>query len=116
MISTHQDKKTDNASPCAKNQKMKNYRQILLTTVILFQLTNTQINAQAPEFAWSRRAGGTEPDAASRIAVDASGNSYITGIFRGNASFGTTSLTSSGNTDVFIAKYDGSGNVLWAKQ
>jgi hypothetical protein len=57
-----------------------------------------------------------EADAASRIAVDAGGNSYVTGIFRGNASFGTTNLTSSGSTDIFIAKYDASGNVLWAKQ
>lgn len=61
-----------------------------------------------------QQAGGTEPDAASRIEVDANGNSYITGIFRGTAHFGDISLTSRGNTDVFIAKYDAAGNVLWA--
>lgn len=87
-----------------------------MVAVLLFQIFNLEIQAQAPDFVWARQAGGTEGDAASRIAVDASGNSYVTGIFRGIASFGTTDLTSSGNADIFIAKYDASGNVLWAKQ
>jgi hypothetical protein len=95
---------------------MKNNSLLYLATVLLFQLINLESHAQAPEFEWAVRAGGTEADAASRIAVDASGNSYITGIFRGTATFGTTNLTSSGSTDIFIAKYDASGNVLWAKQ
>jgi hypothetical protein len=74
------------------------------------------IQAQAPDFAWARRAGGTGADAASRIAVDRNGNSYVTGIFRDNASFGTINLTANGSTDIFIAKYDASGNVIWARQ
>ncbi|MFD3002807.1 SBBP repeat-containing protein [Pontibacter toksunensis] len=95
---------------------MKNHYLFYLAAVILFQVISLEIQAQAADFAWARRAGGTGADAASRIAVDASGNSYVTGIFRDTASFGTTDLTSSGNIDIFIAKYDGSGNVLWAKQ
>ncbi len=95
---------------------MNNHYRLYLAAVLLFQVINFEIQAQAPDFAWARRAGGTEGDAASRIAVDAGGNSYVTGIFRGTASFSTTELTSSGNADIFIAKYDASGNVLWAKQ
>jgi len=95
---------------------LKNHYLLYLAAVILFQVINLETQAQAPDFAWAKRAGGTDGDAASRMAVDASGNSYVTGIFRGIASFGTANLTSSGSTDVFIAKYDASGNVLWAKQ
>ena len=48
-------------------------------------------------------------DSGFGIAVDGSGNSYITGFFGGSATFGSTTLTSSGNSDVFIAKYDACG-------
>ena len=95
---------------------MKTHYRLHFAAFLLFQVIHFEIHAQAPDFVWAKRAGGTEPDAASRIAVDANGNSYVTGIFRGTASFGTTELTSSGSTDIFIAKYDATGNVLWAKQ
>jgi mRNA-degrading endonuclease HigB of HigAB toxin-antitoxin module len=65
---------------------------------------------------WARKAGGASGDYANGIALDGSGNSYVTGYFYGSAAFGSTTLTSSGSYDVFIAKYDAAGNVLWAKQ
>ncbi|WP_114783185.1 SBBP repeat-containing protein [Botryobacter ruber] len=65
---------------------------------------------------WAQRAGGLDVDDGLSIATDKAGNTYITGQFQGTASFGSTTLTSDGNTDIFIAKYDASGNVVWAKQ
>ena len=65
---------------------------------------------------WAKQAGGTSPDYGWGIAIDSSGNSYVTGYFEGTASFGTTNLTSSGVQDIFIAKLDSSGNWLWVKQ
>jgi len=65
---------------------------------------------------WVKQAGGTDYDCGYGIAVDANGNSYITGCFNYIATFGTTTLTSSGSTDIFIAKLDSSSNWLWAKQ
>jgi hypothetical protein len=50
------------------------------------------------------------------IAVDASGNSYVTGGFEGTATFGSTTLESSGSQDIFVAKLDNRGNWLWAKK
>ena len=95
---------------------MKNHCLSYFAAVLLFQLINFEMHAQAPEFEWAKRAGGPEGDAGSRIAVDADGNSYATGIFRGVSNFGSIELTSSGVADIFIAKYDAAGNVLWAKQ
>ena len=44
-------------------------------------------------------------------------NAYATGFFQGSsADFGNTTLSSSGSTDVFVAKLDSSGNWLWAKR
>jgi hypothetical protein len=63
---------------------------------------------------WSRSAGGASGAAGYRMAVDSSNNYYLTGPFGGTVSFGSHSLVSAGLHDVFVAKYDTAGNVLWA--
>ncbi|MBK5285213.1 MAG: SBBP repeat-containing protein [Bacteroidia bacterium] len=66
---------------------------------------------------WARSASGSNYDEGYGVAVDASGNVYVTGnFFTASVTFGTTTLNSSGNLDIFIAKYDSSGNVLWAQR
>ncbi|MEP0393823.1 MAG: SBBP repeat-containing protein, partial [Nitratireductor sp.] len=68
---------------------------------------------------WAKNVGGTSDDVSYSISVDSSGNSYVTGTFQGTADFdpgaGTTNLTSAGNDDAFIAKYDSDGALVWAK-
>ena len=67
---------------------------------------------------WAKSAGGTSGDYGNGIAVDGSGNSYVTGYFQSsNITFGTTTLTNAsiGTNDIFTVKYDASGNVVWAK-
>ncbi len=73
------------------------------------------------DLVWAKRAGGTGFDAGIGIAVDGSGNSYVTGFFQGSATFGPgetneTTLTSAGISDIFVAKYDASGDLVWAKR
>ena len=60
------------------------------------------------------RAGGTSNDYTKSVAVLADGSSIVTGNFQGTATFGTTTLTSAGGYDVFVAKIDASGNYEWA--
>lgn len=50
------------------------------------------------------------------IAIDADDNIYTTGYFTGTVTIGSTTLTSSGSSDILIVKYDPSGNVVWAKK
>ena len=64
---------------------------------------------------WARSGGGTESESVRGIAVDAAGNSYVTGIFRGTATFGSFTLTSAIDWDLFVVKYDAGGSVLWAR-
>lgn len=65
---------------------------------------------------WAKSAGGTSADDAYSIITDASGNVYVVGYFQSSSiTFGSTTLTNAGAYDMFIVKYDASGNVLWAK-
>jgi len=66
---------------------------------------------------WARGGGsGGNSDRANGVATDALGNIYLTGQFSGEAIFDGTTITSEGNTsDIYTAKYDGAGNLLWIK-
>lgn len=70
----------------------------------------------AGNLVWARRAGGTGSDIGHDIVLDGSGNSLITGEFAGTATFGTITLNSTGSSDVFVVKYNSSGNVQWASR
>jgi hypothetical protein len=50
----------------------------------------------------------------SGICTDKNGFIYLTGSFESNVTFNTTTLNTSG-TNLFLVKFDGSGNVIWAK-
>ena len=65
---------------------------------------------------WAAASGGGGSDVGNAIAVDAAGNSYVAGYFNGTATFGTNTLTSAGNTDIFITKQDGNGQLLWVRR
>ena len=63
---------------------------------------------------WATRAGGTNLDECTGVAVDPQRNIFLTGYFSGQASFDNFALTSAGNSDIFIAKLDSNGRALWA--
>lgn len=60
--------------------------------------------------------GGGNQDYGNAIVADGSGNCYVTGIFGNTIHFGTTTLTSFGNDDIFIAKLNNAGAWQWSKQ
>ncbi|RYU93969.1 SBBP repeat-containing protein [Emticicia agri] len=67
------------------------------------------------EFLWVQSAGGAGNDSGSGIGIDGSGNIYLIGSYTGTATFGNTQTTSNGNLDIFVAKYDNSGEFKWVK-
>ncbi len=65
---------------------------------------------------WAQRFGGSGNEEAKGLKTDRSGNLVLTGNFEGSITFGSTTLTSTGASDVCIVKLQPDGNVLWAKQ
>ena len=104
-------------------RKIKKSCVVMASFVMLGVIAMLSSSAQAQEgnLIWAKRAGGTGPDDAYRLFVDGAGNSYVTGEFSATATFGAggpnaTTLTSAGATDIFLAKYNSRGDLVFAKQ
>ncbi|MBI4705064.1 MAG: hypothetical protein HY744_28490 [Deltaproteobacteria bacterium] len=65
---------------------------------------------------WSKKYGDASAQEARDLAIDASGNVFLTGWFQGTVDFGCGALTSAGKEDVFVAKLDKDGKCLWSKK
>ena len=61
--------------------------------------------------------GGTASDFSSDLAVDTNGNVYVAGSFRETADFDPSTsdllFSSVGADDIFVAKYNDSGELVW---
>ena len=73
------------------------------------------------DFVWANIMGGTSSDYGTSLYVSPNGTTYLTGFFRGVVDFdpgpGSVSLNSGGaQSDIFIARYNTSGNLVWAKK
>jgi hypothetical protein len=70
-------------------------------------------------FQWVRVWGGGESESGFKIAVDDGGNIYVTGFYMSNVDFdpgtGSDVHMAFGNADIFLSKFDSSGNFQWAK-
>lgn len=90
-----------------------------LTTVGIRDMFISKLDASG-EFVWASQAGGTNNMYSYALAVDQQGNVYTAGSFGGSVSFdltsGTTTFTTFGGNDVFVAKTNAEGKFVWAKQ
>jgi len=66
-------------------------------------------------FLWAVQAGGIGSCRGLAIKADAAGNSYVTGYYYGTATFSGQTITSVGQQDIFIAKYNTAGALVWVQ-
>ena len=88
---------------------------------ILFVFSCVIANAQ-PNWLWAKSAAGNfqsfppSHNGSNCVCTDGSGNVFVTGWFSSQTiTFGSITLTNTRNENMFLVKYDPSGNVLWAK-
>lgn len=64
----------------------------------------------------ARRYGGADYDGARGVALSASGELAVAGMFLGTSDYGTGPLTSAGKEDAFVARYDASGTPIYTRR
>lgn len=88
--------------------------------LFLFTLLSINLIAQAPYFQWAHQMGGSSGwDVGTSIISDPLGNICVGGSFKGTADFDpdtvVLNLVSKGLYDIFIQKFDPTGNLIWVK-
>ncbi len=74
----------------------------------------TKLNSSGA-FQWAAGTTSTGSTEGRSLAIDASGNLYVTGWFSQKVIAGSVTLSSAGGDDVFVAAVSGAGKFLWAK-
>ncbi len=112
-----QDIKVDSAGNCYVSGSMSGLARLAghkvgtdtkIQDIFLAKLTTDG------EFVWSTNSGGQANGLSTGVAVDQQGNCFLTGMFKNKAAFGTTTLTSSGAFDIFVARINSDGTPAWA--
>ncbi len=77
-----------------------------------------KLNASG-DYQWACAWGGSESDEGLCVALDDMGAIYVSGQFIGTVDFdpgaGTESISSNGNEDAYVSKFDSTGGFVWAK-
>lgn len=68
------------------------------------------------ELQWAQKMGGNQLDEGLALACDQDDNIYVTGYFSSHANIGGIILVAAGDRDIFLAKFDTAGNILWARK
>ncbi|MFZ4521480.1 MAG: T9SS type A sorting domain-containing protein [Bacteroidales bacterium] len=88
---------------------------IAICTLLFLTIINFSVVAQS--FSWSNQIGSNLEDYGRSGTCDSEGNFYYAGIFEGSyCYFQTDTLVRHGINDLFVVKYDPSGNELWVRQ
>ncbi len=92
-------------------------KKLCLSIVLSFWCAGMIITAGAYSWAWARNIGNVSPnDTWDHLAIDSKGNVYVTTTCTGRTLIiGNDTIPNTGYQNIFIAKYDSSGNALWAK-
>lgn len=84
--------------------------------ILVMALVLTALYGQNMDWQWVKNPAGPSGEQGMGVKVDDDGNTYVAGVFHVTITFGSTTLTTSGTRDIYVAKLDNSGNWLWAKK
>lgn len=92
------------------------YYRFCCCLVLVTLLFASAATADTLRHFWSEGFGDVASQVGTGVATDVSGNVIITGSLYGTADFGGGPLTSAGQNDVYVAKFDVNGHHLWSRQ
>ncbi len=91
-------------------------RNLIFILILLLQISAS--NAQDAALDWAIGLEGAGNEYGESIATDDAGNVIVAGYFQNTVDFdpsvAVANVTSVGGTDIYLAKYDSSGNYMWA--
>ena len=100
-------------------------KKIIAILIIQYSIFNIQYSASAQSWQWLNTIGGggqaanfdTPEEQVSSMVTDSAGNVYTCGRFRGqgNPTINGIPIPSFGGYDIFVAKFNCVGNLLWVK-
>lgn len=92
-------------------------RTLVLTVVLLALFAASSVFAQTTPL-YIKQFGSAQIDYIKGVVTDEAGNVYVAGYTHGNASEDTLAspLPSKGGADIFVARFDASGNLSWMIQ
>jgi hypothetical protein len=71
---------------------------------------------QAGTVKWAQLLGGQGQTYTTKVVVNPAGDICLGGSFSGTMAIGSTTLVSAGGRDLFVAKFDSAGALLWVRQ
>ncbi len=89
------------------------HSRLLVSALLLLFLIATPALATAPSWVKAFGSSGNGSNIANAIKAAPDHNLYVAGQFSSTATFGNTTITASGPSEIFLAKYNPSGSLLW---
>lgn len=95
------------------------------TTTVTFSNSSTTLSSSGTDglvtkysptgsLIWAQFIGGSSSDWTAGISTNTGNNFFVTGYFQGTIIIGGTTFISNGGSDVYLVKFDNSGNIIWA--
>ena len=89
--------------------------KFFLSQIVILIFVFTSGKASAQQWNWVSASGSSQYENAKGLTHDANHNTYVVGTFEGSIFSGSNIIYSHGGVDIFIAKYDNVGNLIWAR-
>lgn len=92
-------------------------QKLVLILALVVSISFTKSGACFSQgWAWAKSQGGLNNDAGRSVCTDPSGNVIVAGgFFAPSMQIGTVTINSLGGGDIYLAKFDPSGNVIWVQ-